>query len=595
MNLRKVAVANGSQAGALTGFSGQMNLEMNLHIQMFNGNFMRVGGSQTSSTRSYGGSGVVSYAEKSRFSTWSGITNHSETQYSNGTPNSVSYDIAPGGMFDVYDVIRKEGLAANPTFIGPFNSAAIMASFNMPNALHCFIPTKSALGFTGSNQDLGEALNNRSLVCTRETPFDAYYAPIGGNEGHASLNQNSVDWLKRELGITSGGPNTNPPPTPPANYGIVINWLMSTPNCVGKQQTYSYTIPAGVLRSGDIVTSKRWSVTGDLEIVGRDDLETVIVKPTANTGYVGYVNIEITTSNFCIGKGVATFNVYSAISDYEIGIKRNGAACLPPVVGGIEDLEDNSVRTYSLDLNPAYLASIGTILTYSWSTTGGLNITSPSNIPTVTVSHTSNGTISLEITSTGLCVGKGRKTLAVKIGVPIMISSAILELGACGGGVEAVFAEDVTSITLLNFKPTSTLPGVIYPTTTGRLLFTSPDRYRIFATNACGNSIIYNLTIISTPDICKTVGETPKKSENLPSVLPEIVVSPNPANTYIDVANILAGSEVKIYTKMGVLVHSEKSENDKIRLDISKLATDLYILEAVLPNNVKVRKQIVKE
>ena len=46
---------------------------------------------------------------------------------------------------------------------------------------------------------------------------------------------------------------------------------------------------------------------------------------------------------------------------------------------------------------------------------------------------------------------------------------------------------------------------------------------------------------------------------------------------------------------MGVLVHSEKSENDKIRLDISKLTTDLYILEAVLPNNVRVRKQIVKQ
>ena len=86
----------------------------------------------------------------------------------------------------------------------------------------------------------------------------------------------------------------------------------------------------------------------------------------------------------------------------------------------------------------------------------------------------------------------------------------------------------------------------------------------------------------------------PPKIKNSPKKL-EITVSPNPANTYLDVSNILAGSEVKIYTKMGVLVHSEKSENDKIRLDISKLSTDLYILEAVLPNNVSVRKQIIKE
>ena len=46
---------------------------------------------------------------------------------------------------------------------------------------------------------------------------------------------------------------------------------------------------------------------------------------------------------------------------------------------------------------------------------------------------------------------------------------------------------------------------------------------------------------------------------------------------------------------MGILVHSEKSENGYIHLDISKLNTDLYILEAVLPNQQKIRKQIIKE
>ncbi len=347
------------------------------------------------------------------------------------------------------------------------------------------------------------------------------------------------------------------------------------------------------MRNGDIVTSTKWFVNGSLQIDGPDDQPTVKVLPLANTGIVGMVRVEITISNLCIGKCVANLYVYSALQDYSIGIKRNGgAACLDTVLD-IPNIIDTSEKTYSLDLNPAYLASIGTILTYSWSTTGGLSIIGATNQPTALVSHTSNGTISLEITSTGLCVGKGRKTLAVKIGVPIMLSSTILSNIPCISRADVVFAEDVTSISYTRKLNSST---ITVPTTTGMITLVDDGRYTIFGTNACGNSINYYVTVTSDELAgCKTVAETPKKSENLPSVLPEIVVSPNPANTYIDVANILAGSEVKIYTKMGVLVHSEKSENDKIRLDISKLATDLYILEAVLPNKVKVRKQIVKE
>lgn len=98
--------------------------------------------------------------------------------------SSVSYDVAPGGTFNTLQV-----LANGPSY-SPFKPyvqiylnimTAILGGFgtntkfNVYKESHSFIPTKSALAFKGTNQDLAENLYERNLVCTGETPFNTYY------------------------------------------------------------------------------------------------------------------------------------------------------------------------------------------------------------------------------------------------------------------------------------------------------------------------------------------------------------------------------------------------------------------------------------
>ncbi len=62
------------------------------------------------------------------------------------------------------------------------------------------------------------------------------------------------------------------------------------------------------------------------------------------------------------------------------------------------------------------------------------------------------------------------------------------------------------------------------------------------------------------------------------------------------VENILTGSKVVIYDNLGrVLFTSPASEGNSLNIDISSLKTGIYILEAILPNNQKTRRNIVRE
>lgn len=64
-----------------------------------------------------------------------------------------------------------------------------------------FIPSKSALLFNIKDKnkpDLNEDISTRDLVCTGETPFDAYYAN-DKNEEHITLSPDMMDWLEKEL------------------------------------------------------------------------------------------------------------------------------------------------------------------------------------------------------------------------------------------------------------------------------------------------------------------------------------------------------------------------------------------------------------
>jgi hypothetical protein len=87
--------------------------------------------------------------------------------------------------------------------------------------LASFIPTKSALAYHWNSDqlatNLGENLTNRNLVCTGETPFDAYYqAPtaIDFNSQHIALNPSSANFIAVNMGLA--------PPMSPIVYDFEV-------------------------------------------------------------------------------------------------------------------------------------------------------------------------------------------------------------------------------------------------------------------------------------------------------------------------------------------------------------------------------------
>lgn len=113
------------------------------------------------------------------------------------------YDLAPGGTYDAQDQIYRGTITGPPlpgyTFL-----------FSNVRPRHTFIPTASALAFqyknvanyTGASQlpNPFTDLRGRPLICTAETPFDAYYASDRFNSGHVTLEDAAAQgFLVREL------------------------------------------------------------------------------------------------------------------------------------------------------------------------------------------------------------------------------------------------------------------------------------------------------------------------------------------------------------------------------------------------------------
>ena len=145
--------------------------------------------------------------------------------YLNDNSGSGSIDNSPGGYFDMKHEFESAlgirlplinwnaGDAVNklldvrdkPAKFGirvlvPFILTTIHSSvyLNLYQDKPSFIPSKSALAYQGFNKLLHEDLSNRNLVCSNETPFDSYYAPIN-NEEHITLNSDNMNWILQEL------------------------------------------------------------------------------------------------------------------------------------------------------------------------------------------------------------------------------------------------------------------------------------------------------------------------------------------------------------------------------------------------------------
>ncbi len=115
-----------------------------------------------------------------------------------------SLDASPGGAFEIARLIQEgwnqaiaDAISDDWYVWGVANSTTGEYDTN-PDENFCFIPTKSALAYTGPNDLWVEDISCTDLVCMGWTPFDNYYAPED-NQFHVSVTHEGVQWVLKEL------------------------------------------------------------------------------------------------------------------------------------------------------------------------------------------------------------------------------------------------------------------------------------------------------------------------------------------------------------------------------------------------------------
>lgn len=194
-NIKKIALVNGAATAEANYTAGMQIAKIHIWLTSFpyaNAAFGELYFSQHSGTNK------VFEIRKRDIITW-----NTTEKYVATNANIGSYDVAPGCKFSLTDRAKIGGYtnpaSPNPLFANIFGNIEQYANY------FTFMPTKSTLDFKGVSFLLTEPLNNRNLVTTRETPFDAYYTPPT-NEEHVELNTANVAWLLNQLNTVS---NTN--------------------------------------------------------------------------------------------------------------------------------------------------------------------------------------------------------------------------------------------------------------------------------------------------------------------------------------------------------------------------------------------------
>lgn len=149
-----------------------------------------------------------------------------------------------------------------------------------------FMPTKSTLDFQGDSQLLSEPICY-NLVSTGDTPFDSYYAP-NENEPHVQLNTNNVNWLLAEF--------DSPTPTTPTIYcDEPLELSLDGPDNLCPPNTATYTLTPNDLN--DVV----WLATNNLQIINSNNQE-VTVKMNYPSYYFAWGTLVATIGDNNISK-----------------------------------------------------------------------------------------------------------------------------------------------------------------------------------------------------------------------------------------------------------------------------------------------------
>lgn len=358
MNLRKLAIVNGSLTGETfgNGYEKMLDVRLSKRICLFSWSILgwhvsSCFNSKLFEAESYTmptSNDLVAHTKK---------LNHGSIDF-NASANSIrgNLDNIPGGYIDA-TVLLHSAITGAP-LTGPRSfwqyTADSAASFYInhigdtaewdtrvlkPN--QCFIPTYSSIGIKNPNQSWANPLN-RNLVCSNETYFDSYFGEAN-NAPHVELNYRSVNWLLKEIGSNTSAPIPQAPFFP-LQAGLLTG---DGSLCGGEPQTYTFSnlckIPSGLIYQNDAgLTVNGWSVEGPLQILSYTDYS---------------VTVQATTNYSNVGKVIATFqNGEKYEKNVTIGVP---AVSNSEITGGYDNVSFN----YS---NPVFIAPASNVTSYRW-------------------------------------------------------------------------------------------------------------------------------------------------------------------------------------------------------------------------------------
>lgn len=307
-NLRKIALNNGSILGATIGTPSQeiLGMEINLEsylsliisyftnfIFTFEGIHSNIYFSPKKNTESLILDGRV------RVSTFFiGWNIYREKHYAKSDDRG-SYDTNPGSYFYTQNIIFEDALPLSEhSFDNWLMELFIELERSIKIKVHSFIPTKSALAYTGDNF-LGEVIGNKDLICSGETPFDSYYAPKE-NEEHIFLTTKNVAWLTKEIEGNHQSPTIVYTPMIGNETTVTGQQLTYKVDPVAGNTTYNWYFDVGGRKSTNIAGWSIISNQGNLirVQVGKPGLAVVVCEvsnPCSTTKKYLYVQVNSTS------------------------------------------------------------------------------------------------------------------------------------------------------------------------------------------------------------------------------------------------------------------------------------------------------------
>ena len=554
---RKIALIDGSLGGTEINSPGQKGFTFdvrrwhNIDLWLFKIRYKTysVASARMYFTPSYGGTNNV----------FDGWYLFNSKKYPITTPSNTSgVDVAPGGMFDTQRQIAEAGDGQIQRVLDIFNTGGgirFEAKFYSVVPNHSFINTKSALAFTGTNQNLAENISGRSLVCTGETPFDSYFGDFTTNRGHVDLWGEAVEFVREEI-------NGNP------QLPLIKNNTLSIAGPVhsGGNTTYSVAnVPSGA--------SIKWEVTAPYTIYGNNDTVNPvgIVLPSNNSQFAELV---ATISNSCsqtkVRKTLAPPTITTTLGSG--GVCGEGTASINVPNG------TNFIWTADGDISIE-----GLLPGQTYSTTNNtVNVVGVSG--TITVQFQSYG----NTVSTYKTYSPYQKDLVVSGYQPLLVADPL-----------TITAQNIDfMVDTFNWY----INNLLVQSSTSEMFMGGQDweKYnricdyndvRLEAVLSCGATVLVGETIFE--QLCGG------------GWWRAMVVYPNPASSYISITpdteklkNLPAMSKLKmkeydvsIFDSKGKLMLKGRSSNFKIQLDTRKLKADTYFLHVRMDGEKEVNKQ----